>query len=162
MQKIGRTVKRRRKEGKTDYKARLGLLKSKNPRLVVRKTNKFVIAQIISTEVAQDKIDVGVISKDLLKFGWPKEKEGSLKSLAACYLTGFLLGKKAGKKSVNLDLGLQRNAHGGRLYAVLKGAVDAGLDIKYDEKAMPQEERIKKDDLKQIFEKVKGEITKNG
>ena len=61
-----KTVRRRRQEGKTDYKARLALLISEKPRLIVRKTNRYVIAQIVRTEIAQDKVVVGTTSKVLL------------------------------------------------------------------------------------------------
>ena len=35
--------KRRRKQGKTDYAKRIKLLKSKSPRIVFRKTNKYIL-----------------------------------------------------------------------------------------------------------------------
>lgn len=163
MKKIGRTIKRRRREGRTDYKARLGLLKSKNQRLVLRKTGRYVIAQIVETNIAQDKVVMGVSSKDLLKNGWPSQNAGSLKNRMACYLTGLLLAKKAGDMELNLDLGLERNIHKGRLYAVVKGAIDGGLRINSDEKALPSDEMIESNEkLKSIFHKVKGEIIKNG
>ena len=37
--------KRRRIEAKTDYAKRIKLLKSEKPRLVFRRTNKYIIAQ---------------------------------------------------------------------------------------------------------------------
>ncbi len=107
-----RTIKRRRKEGKTDYKARLNLLKSKLSRIVVRKTNKYVIVQYVKSKEAQDSVIMGVSSKELLKYGWEKKNTGSLKSLSACYLTGLLLGKKiksAGENKAILDIGLVRS-----------------------------------------------------
>jgi len=94
MKKIGKTIRRRRKEGKTDYKSRLGLLKSGKARVVARKTNRYFIGQIVISDIAQDKVIIGANSKELLSKGWPEELKGSLKSLTACYLTGFLLGKK--------------------------------------------------------------------
>ncbi len=161
MRKIGRTIRRRRKHFLTDYKARLGLLKSGKLRLVVRKTNRYIIAQIVESEVAQDKIVAGVTSKDLLAFGWPKEFEGSLKSRMAAYLTGMLLAKKAKVNSAILDIGLQRNVHKGRIYAVMKGTIDAGIKIPCDEESLPKEEFITKNEkLSKIFDKVKGEIKK--
>ncbi len=159
MQKIGRTIKRRRKEGKTDYKARLNLLKSEKGRIVVRITNRYVVVQIVESEIAQDKVIIGVSSKDLLNEGWPKELSGSLKSLPACYLTGLLLSKKSKIREAIADFGLQRNIHKGRLYAVLKGAIDGGMDIKCDEKILPDEEMMNKNEkLNEIVEKVKGGI----
>jgi large subunit ribosomal protein L18 len=38
---------RRRREGKTNYYKRLKLIRSGKPRLVVRRTNKYIIAQIV-------------------------------------------------------------------------------------------------------------------
>jgi len=140
-----RTIKRRRKEGKTDYKARLGFLKSNKPRVVVRKTNKYIIGQIVTTDIAQDKVVISVTSKDLLQKGWPKELEGSLKSLSACYLTGYLLGKKS--KDINegiLDIGLQRNIKKSRLYAFLRGLVEGGFNAPHSKESLPNDEELTK------------------
>jgi len=152
-----KTIRRRRSEAKTDYKARLALLKSEKPRLVIRKTNRYIIAQIVESSLALDKTLLKVSSKDLLEKGWPKEKVGSLKSLPASYLTGFLLAKKLkGKvKESILDIGLHRNVSGSRLYATLKGASDAGLKITHNEKALPSLDRIKSNDKDNLFEKIK-------
>lgn len=156
-----KTIRRRRLEAKTDYKARFSMLKSEMPRLVVRRTNRYLIAQIVESDIAQDKVIVGVNSKDLLEHGWPKEKSGSLKSLQAAYLTGFLLGKnsKLKSKELILDLGLQRTAKGSRLFAVVKGALDAGLKIPHKKEILPTEERmsVNKDNhalMKKIKEKL--------
>ncbi len=145
---MGRTIKRRRLEAKTDYKTRLVLLKSGKPRVVVRKTNRYVIAQIVESAMAQDKIIMGVSSKDLLDQGWPKEFSGSLKSLSAAYLTGFLLGKKAnGKiKEAILDIGINRNVKKSRLYAVVKGLVEAGLNIPHGKEALPTDAEVRKNE----------------
>ena len=82
------------------------------------------------------------LSKDLLKKGWPVEKAGSLKSLGAVYLAGLMLGKKYEGKKVILDSGLIPNTKGSRVYAAVKGVADAGVDIPYDEKVIPEKERI--------------------
>ncbi|GAJ13133.1 unnamed protein product, partial [marine sediment metagenome] len=89
-----KTLKRRRKEYKTDYSKRIKLLKSGAPRVVFRKTNRYLIAQYVISKEAQDKIEFGINSKHLMKYGWPKESKGSLKSISAAYLTGILVGKK--------------------------------------------------------------------
>jgi len=142
-----RTIKRRRKEGKTDYKARLGFLKSDKPRVVVRKTNKYIIGQIVLTDIAQDRVVVSVTSKDLLDSGWPKKLEGSLKSLSACYLTGYLLGKKS--KDINegiLDIGLQRNIKKSRLYAFLRGLNEGGFSAPHNKDSLPNDEELTKNE----------------
>ena len=59
-----RTIRRRRNQAKTDYKARLAFLKSEKPRLVVRKSNKYILAQIVSSDIAQDKVLLTISSKD--------------------------------------------------------------------------------------------------
>ena len=87
--------KKRKRQRKTNYTKRLILLKGKFSRLVVRKTNKYIIAQIVDSHAAKDKVLYSTNSKELLKLGWPENKKGSLKSLSAGYLTGLLLGKKA-------------------------------------------------------------------
>lgn len=140
-----KTVRRRRLEAKTDYKARLGLLLSGKPRLVVRKTNKYIIAQIVESEGAQDKVSFGVNSRELLSKGWPKEATGSLKSLQAAYLTGIMLGKIANKKvkEAVLDIGMYRNVHGSRLYAVLKGVVETGIKIPHIPEVLPSDDKLK-------------------
>jgi large subunit ribosomal protein L18 len=153
-----KTLKRRRKQAKTDYKARFTMLKSGKPRLVVRKTNRYILAQVVESEVAQDKVVVKASSKELLEKGWPKEKSGSLKSLQAAYLTGFLLGKKSKQKNLILDIGLNRTVKGSRIFATLKGAIDAGMNIPHNKSALPSEERLnaseKLKDLLKIKEKL--------
>jgi len=163
MKKIGRTIRRRRKEGKTDYKARIGLLKSGKPRAIVRKTNRYIIGQIIVSDVAQDQVVTGVNSKELLSMGWPEKLQGSLKSLAACYLTGFLLGTKSKKiKEAIIDFGLQRNIKKARIFAFVKGLVDAGIKVPHGEESLPSEEDLQRNEkTREVMGKVKEKI-KNG
>ncbi len=154
--------KQRRMKSKTNYNKRLKLLKGNCPRLVIRKTNRYIILQIIESKNAQDKVIYSVSTKELIKLGWPKEKQGSLKSSTASYLAGLLLGKKAEKlkERVILDSGLIPNTKGSRIYSALKGVADSGIKINYDEKIIPPMERIegKAQKLDSIFKKVKGEI----
>ena len=156
-----KTQRRRRKERKTDYKSRFNLLKSEKPRLVIRKTNRYIIVQIVESTIAQDRVIAEATSKDLLAKGWPKEKSGSLKSLPASYLTGYLLVKnlKAKVGEVVLDTGLQRNVHGSRIYAAFMGAIDAGLKSPHNPESLPDMKWIQSNEkLKTIFEKVKGAL----
>lgn len=156
-----KTQRRRRKEAKTDYKSRFNLLKSGKERFVVRKTNRYIIAQIVHSDIAQDKILASANSKDLIEKGWPKEKSGSLKSLQAAYLTGYLLAKKSNSKSGDFifDLGLHRNMSGGRVFSALKGALDGGLKISHSESALPDMKVLSSSkSLSGIFEKVREKI----
>lgn len=154
-----KTPRRRRLEAKTDYKARLSLLKSGRARLVVRKTNKYVIVQIVKSEVAQDKVICGASSKILLSKGWPKELEGSLKGLAAAYLTGMHVGKcalDAGISEAILDAGMNINVKNSRIYAAVRGALDAGVKIPCSKDVLPDLESIKTDKFAKIVEKIAG------
>jgi large subunit ribosomal protein L18 len=158
-----RTLKRRRKEYKTDYLKRLKLLKSHRPRIVFRKTNRYVIAQYVTSSEAKDKIVFGVNSKILLKYGWPKEAVSSLKNISACYLSGFLMGKEIIKKKLEnpiLDFGMIENNHKSKIYGFLKGLVDSGLELKYKKETFPEEKRISGEHLKNKipFEKIKSKI----
>jgi len=160
--------KRRRREYKTDYRKRIKILKGGVPRIVFRKSNRYVIAQYVTSKQAQDKVEFGVSSRDLIKYDWPKETLGSLKSIPASYLTGFLIGKKITKKALEnpiIDFGMHRVLHKTKTYAFLKGIIDSGVKIKHDEKFFPDENRIKgkhlKKDFSSIFEQIKSNIEKD-
>lgn len=161
-----RTMKKRRREGKTDYRARLNLLKSGLPRIVVRKTNRYILVQYIKSKEARDFVIATVNSKELLKYGWPRERAGSLKSIPAAYLTGLLLGKKIKNKEGKfiLDMGLTRNVKKSRIYAVLKGLIDSGIEVKYakEKDIFPNNKRLEGEHLKNKidFEKIKENILK--
>jgi large subunit ribosomal protein L18 len=133
---------RRKREGRTDYRKRLILLQAGKPRLVVRKSDKHMLAQIIEYNPDGDRVFVQAHSKELAKFGWDYGK----KNLPACYLLGLLIGRKAAAKSIKsciLDIGLQTQVAKSRLYAVLKGAVDSGLDIPHSKEIFPDDKRLK-------------------
>ena len=137
-----RTIKKRRKQNKTDYLGRLKLLKSGKPRVVFRRTNKYIIVQYITSKQAQDKIVLGFTSKDLMNYGW-KNESGSLKSIPASYLTGYLIGKQIIKKGLEtpiVDFGMIRVLHKTNTYAFLKGLIDSGVKIKC-EKGFPDRKR---------------------
>ena len=155
-----RTIKRRRRENKTDYKARRILLTSGLPRIVVRRTNKYFILQAVESHEAQDKVTATITSKDLLKNGWDAKASGSLKSIPAGYLTGMLMAKKLGKGKYIVDLGMTRTLTGSRVFAVVKGLIDGGLNISANEKVFPSEERLNgehlKPEVKDMIAKVKG------
>ncbi len=133
---------RRKREGKTNYKKRLTYLKSGKARLVIRKTNKQLILQIVEYTPDGDKIACGVTSNMLSKFGWGY----SYNSLPACYLAGILIAKKAKEHKISdaiVDFGLQSNVPGSRLYAAVKGAIDGGLNVPAEAEALPSEERLR-------------------
>ena len=156
-----RVNKRRRRENKTDYLKRIKLLKGGNPRLVFRKTNRYILSQYITSKEAQDKIEIGVNSKELMSYGWPKQLEGSLKSIPAAYFTGFLIGKKITEKKLKnpiIDLGMNRAIHKTKIYAFIKGLIDSGVKIKHKKETFPEENRIIGKHMKKDFSKIFGEI----
>lgn len=138
---------RRKREGKTNYKKRLSLLKSGVPRLVVRRSNKYLLLQLIEYTPDGDKVVLSLSSKELTKHGF----KSSAKSIPASYLTGGLLAKKAAEKKITkaiVDLGLQTHRGGTRIYAAIKGAIDAGLDIPARDEVFPGAARLSGEHLK--------------
>lgn len=147
---------RRRMEGKTDYRKRLRLLKSKSVRLVVRKSSKNIYCQLVAYESKGDKTLVSSSSLDLGKFGWGMD----CGNLPAAYLTGLLCGMKAKKAKVGnaiLDTGLYESVRGSRLYAALKGVVDGGLEVPHSEEAFPPADRVSGKHIADYATKLKKE-----
>ena len=160
-----KTQQRRRKAHKTDYGKRIKLLKSEKPRIVFRRTNRYIIAQYVESIEAKDKVIIGMSSKNLLKLGWPEKNKGSLKSIPASYLTGYLIGKEIKSKKLEepvVDFGMLRTKHKTKPHAFLKGLVDSGIEIKTQEKTFPEEERLMGESLKEKIdvEKIKSNIDK--
>ncbi|MCL2172630.1 MAG: 50S ribosomal protein L18 [Candidatus Bathyarchaeota archaeon] len=133
---------RRRREGKTDYQARKGMVISGKLRLVARGSLKNATVQIIKAKSEGDFVLVAANSKELSKqFGW-KAPTGNI---PAAYLTGLLCGlkaKKAGVKEAILDAGLVSPTKGARIFAMLSGVVDAGVAVPFSEEKLVKE-RIK-------------------
>jgi len=162
---------RRRREGKTAYRQRLKLLLSQRPRLVIRKSTKYIRAQLVLPGENGDTTVASAVSKELAEYGY---KAGTSNTPAA-YLTGLLLGcraKKAGYSNAILDIGLQSASKGARVFAAVKGALDAGLEIPHEAAALPGNERIrgehiasysktKAKDLPREFEETKQKIAES-
>lgn len=138
---------RRKREKRTNYHKRLKQLLSRKPRVVVRLTNSKIIAQIVEYAPQGDRILAALDSSLLKKRGW----KFSCKNIPAAYLTGYLLGKEASGKCQEavLDTGFNRGQKKGRIYAFLKGLLDAGMNIPHGgEDIFPDEERIRGKHLK--------------
>lgn len=133
---------RRRREGKTDYQARKALVISGRPRLVTRTSIRNANAQIIIAKQKGDQVLASASSRELVKkYGW-KAPTGNI---PAAYLTGLLVGLKAKVAGVDgsiLDIGLITPTKGARIFAILSGVVDAGIEIPHSE------EKLAKDRLK--------------
>lgn len=132
---------RRKRKQKTDYNKRLKILKSNEKRLSVSFSNKIVRAQIIDYKVTGDVSLVFVTSSHLKKFGW----NHSLKNTPAFYLTGLLAGIYSKQKNINkvvFDTGVKNYKPKTKIYAILKGIIDAGIFVAHDPKAFPSKERM--------------------
>jgi large subunit ribosomal protein L18 len=154
---------RRRRECKTDYRSRLKLLKSNQLRAVVRKSLKHTVVQFIQYNINGDQVLISASSKELPKLGW----NASTSSLPAAYLTGLLAGKRAiGKKidSAVLDIGLYEPIAGSKVFASLRGILDAGVNIPHGDDILPNDDRISgkhiSDSTPNDVEKLKNKILK--
>ncbi len=162
---------RRRREGKTDYYARKRLVvndkdkyDSKKYRMVVRFTNKRVLASIVYSTLKGDMTVCAADSSELKNFG---NVTCGLTNYAAAYATGLLLARrlladkkiddkfvgqtKADGKLYNisnedserrpfkayLDVGLTRTTTGNRVFGAMKGACDGGINIPHNEQRFP-------------------------
>ncbi|PNY09091.1 60S ribosomal protein l5-like [Trifolium pratense] len=96
---------KRRREGKTDYRARIRLInQDKNKyntpkyRFVVRFTNKDIVAQIVSASISGDIVLAAAYAHELPQFGL----EVGLTNYAAAYCTGLLLARRV-LKTLEMD-----------------------------------------------------------
>ncbi len=147
---------RRRRENRTNYAKRIALLKSGLPRLVARKSAKNFLAQFIVSAKGNDSVESSAHSKELSGFGW----KANCGNLPSAYLTGLLAGLRAKEKKIEnavLDIGLAGSTRGTGVFAVLKGAIDAGIKIPHEESALPKKERIEGKHIEDYAKKLKDE-----
>ena len=133
---------RRHREGRTDYRKRLKLLKSRKIRIVIRKSLKNIEVQFVEYYPEGDKILVSAISNELIRnYNW----KYSTATISASYLTGLIAGKKAIDKGIKqgiLDIGRNPPTTGNKLFAAIKGVVDAGIACPHDASKIPSEDRL--------------------
>lgn len=133
---------RRRREGVTDYRKRLKLLKSRKIRIVVRNSLKNIRIQFIEYDASGDKIISSAISNELVKkYNW----KYSTGTTPAAYLTGLLAAKRAIDNGINegiLDIGRLKPVKGSKIFASLKGVLDAGIKCPHNTEKIPDENRI--------------------
>jgi len=162
------TKRRRRREGKTDYRLRRMMLTQDlcaygrpKYRLVVRRTQKRIICQIIYGTLIGDKTICQADSFDLKNYGL----EVGLTNYASAYCVGLLCARRLLTKigladqfegveeadgemfepeeeeqapfRAILDIGLYRSSIGARVFGAMKGAVDGGILIPHNEKCFP-------------------------
>ncbi|RJQ20780.1 50S ribosomal protein L18 [Candidatus Woesearchaeota archaeon] len=145
---------RRKREGKTDYRKRLKMLTGSAPRLVVRKSLRYVVLQVIEFSPSGDKVIVTAHSKELAKFGWKADGANT----SAAYLTGLLIAKKLKKKMrVLVDLGQNVSVKGSVLYAAVKGAQDGGLDVPCAKEVLPSDDRVRGEHVAKFAKALKAQ-----
>ncbi|MGQ9514534.1 MAG: 50S ribosomal protein L18 [Thermoproteota archaeon] len=145
---------RRRREGLTDYALRTKLLRSRLPFLVVRSSNRYVYAQIVSPAISGDRTFTSASSRELRRFGW---RLGTA-STPAAYLVGYLIGLRAsnlGISSAILNIGLSTPTKGNKAFAVVDGTIEAGLQIPRKEDASIPKERLYGKHIVEYIEKVR-------
>jgi large subunit ribosomal protein L18 len=138
---------RRRRDGKTDYHVRYRLILSKKPRIVIRKSNANITIQLVMAEQQGDRTLLTVNSQELKSFDYTLNRG----NLPAAYLTGLLFGKKMlalNHKEGIADIGLHASTRGGRIYAAIKGVIDAGIAVPHNSEIFPDEGRIRGEHIK--------------
>jgi large subunit ribosomal protein L18 len=114
--------------------------------------------QFIDFSPEGDKVLVSAISNELTKqYNW----KHSVSSTPAAYLTGLLAGKRAKEKGIEegiLDIGLYHPTAGGRMFASLKGVLDAGVACPHDDAMIPKEDRIYGAHINKDIKPLVGEI----
>jgi len=145
---------RRKREGKTNYNKRLSMLKGSKLRLIIRRSNKNIVAQIVEYSPSGDRILMSCHSNELKKLGWKYSRNNT----TACYFVGLMLGAKAKAKGIHeliVDLGLQAPTKGSKLFAAAKGAIDAGIRIPCSKEVIPSDDRIKGTHISEYAKKLK-------
>jgi large subunit ribosomal protein L18 len=156
-----RVAFRRRRQGRTDYRHRLRVLRSGQARIVVRRTNNNTIVQVIEYNETGDRVLATAQATELRKHGWT----GHTGNLPAAYLAGLVAGRRAKRAGVEtgvFDIGHQAPIAGGAVFAALAGLIAAGVDVPHGEDVLPSEERIQgghtQDATKNAFATVKAKI----
>jgi large subunit ribosomal protein L18 len=105
---------------------------------VAKISDQNVSCQFLKPTLKGDLVICSAHSRELRKYGW----KGSMNSLPACYLTGFLLGKKSMAKGMdNAILYTGRDSFTSRVAACLKGIVAAGVNVPVSEDNLPSDDR---------------------
>lgn len=119
------------------------MILSRVPRLVTRGSLKHMVTQLMAAEPEGDRVLTSAHSSELSEnFGWRAPRGNT----STAYLTGLLAGHRALSKGVRnaiLDIGLQEPSAGARVFAVLRGALDAGLEVPHSKEVLPDESRVR-------------------
>ena len=149
-------------------------------RLVVRFTSTRVIAQVVYATIQGDKVFTAADSNELRRFG----VTAGLTNYASSYATGLLVARRLLKKvgldamyqgnsqdlgknydsgadekerrpfKVILDVGLKATTTGSKVFAVLKGVADGGVNIPHSTSRFPGDQEG--DDNKVLRDRILG------
>jgi large subunit ribosomal protein L5e len=157
----------------------------KKYRLVVRRTNKRFILQVVYSNMNGDIVMCSADSQELRKYGLT----AGLTNYSAAYCTGLLIARRLLKQvgldktykpndDVNgeyfivdedddkrpfkalLDVGIHRTTTGARVFGCLKGAADGGINIPHSTKRFPGYTRAKVEEVVNKRGKATGETEK--
>lgn len=147
---------RRDREGKTDYHYRRSLLRSGKHRLVARISLQHVRAQIAVPGSEGDEILASAFSKELSEWDW----KGYTANTPSAYLVGLVCGYRALEEGVEeciLDIDRFVASPQAKVFAVLKGALDAGVRIPYEDSVLPADERCRGEHIANYAQELEGE-----
>lgn len=145
---------RREREGRTDYRYRIDLLRSGKPRLIARISLRHIRAQVATPASEGDKIFASAYSKELSNFGW----KGYTANTSAAYLVGLLCGYRAKQEGIGegiLDINRHVSSPEAKVFAVLKGALEAGLMVPHDEDVLPSDARCRGEHISNYAQELK-------
>jgi large subunit ribosomal protein L18 len=128
------------RKGKTNYRKRERLLMGKTDFVSVKVSTQNIFAQVLRPQFEGDKVLTSVHSRELNSYGW----KGSLKNMSACYLVGYLLGRKCDKIGVNhVVLYTGTRPFTARISSCVKGLIEAGVTSPHSVEILPPDERIR-------------------
>lgn len=137
-----RTGLHRHREGRTDHRHRLKLIKSGKPRAVVRRSLRDTRVQLVVYRADGDRVAAQATAGELSDHGW----NGSGSNCPAAYLTGFLAGTRAADAGITdavLDIGDHAPSPGSNIFAALRGLIDAGVDVPHGDQVLPSARRLR-------------------
>lgn len=111
---------------------------------------------MIQAELDGDQTLASAFSKELSNFGW----KGQTSNTPSAYLVGLLGGfraKKTGVEECILDIDRHVPVPEAKIFAALKGTLDAGVTISHEEDVIPSEERIQGRHIAQYAESLKSD-----
>lgn len=148
-----KTLKRIR-NNKTNYRKRKAVLLSRRNFITVKLSNQNIHCQLIQPAMKGDLVLAHASSKELEKHSW----KGSANNLSACYLVGYILGKKMlSKKLDSAILYTGKTSFTSKVAACLKGISSAGVNVPLSEESLPDDNRINGGHISEIASSMKAD-----